>query len=260
LRVVVGVLVGLQVVWGGDAYLLRSTETLAALPLRALGPKGQAAPFARNPYPGEELAAIGARLPKGSRLVGHDFYQSLGVGVPAITDNPDWQGSIEYLQLDTPARVLRRWLRLGGTHLLWPFQKEARSPEDLARDAVFGRASAAFTNSSFTVAGFRVAALVEREAKGVFRAPTLIAWLGCGSERALGVYTPAGLASGAAVKPLTHEALQRDPAATLAEINAVWSRPDCAETVVASDELSKAFKEVMRTGEVRLWIRVPPHE
>jgi hypothetical protein len=258
LRAVVALLVALQVIWGGDAYLLRSQEMLAALPLRALGPKTQEPQFARNPYPGEELTAIGARLPKGSLVVGHDFYQSLGVGVPTITDNPVWQGSIDYLALDSPAKVRKHWARLGGTHLLWPFQKEPRVPDDLARDTVFGRASVAFAVVSFTVAGYRVAKLVDRQPTGEARTPTLIAWLGCGTERALGVYTPAGLASGTLERPLARQDLARDPSAALAEINAAWLRPDCADTTAADAVISKAFTEVMRTGELRLWVRVPP--
>src|SRR5262249_28494285 len=150
--------------------------------------------FARSPYPGVELEAVGAALPAArSRVVGHDFYQPLGVGVPVICDNPAWQGGIDYLELDTPELTLKTWRRFGATHVLWPLQKELRTPEDLAGDAVFARAANAFSGSPFTVAGFRVAKLVRHKAPAVERGPTRIAWLGAG-ERALGVYTPAGLA------------------------------------------------------------------
>ena len=259
LRGAVSLLVALQITWGGDAYLFRSQEMLAALPLRQLGPRHQEHPFARNPYPGEELAEIGARLPKGSLIVGHDFYQSLGVGAPAITDNPDWQGGIEYLQLDTPTQVLRRWLELGGTHILWPAEKEKRALEDLARDTVFGRASVAFTDSSFTVAGYRVAPIIDRPPADTMRTRTRIAWLACEDAPARGVYTPAGLASSTPEKTLNHDDLQRDAAATLAEVNAVWLRPNCDDTNIASTAVSKEFSKVLQTGQVSLWIRTVNH-
>jgi dolichyl-phosphate-mannose-protein mannosyltransferase len=257
LRAALVMLVGLQIVWGGDSYLLRSQEMLAALPLRALGAAADEHPFARNPYPGEELSEVGARLPKGARLVGHDFYQSLGVGAPAITDNPDWQGSIEYLQIDQPEEVRRRWRALGGTHLLWPFSKETRPPEDLARDTVFGRASVAFTNSSFTVAGYRVAELVDRPAPKSMQNRTLIAWLGCGTDRSLGVYTPAGLASGTLDRPLSKDQLEREPSLALAEINTLWFKWDCEDSRAALEVVSHQFTKVMVTGNFELWVRIP---
>ena len=256
-RGAIALLAGLQIVWGGDSYLLRSQEMLAALPLRALGPAGQEHPFARNPYPGEELEEIGTRLPKGSRLVGHDFYQSLGVGVPAITDNPDWQGSIEYLQVDQPDQVMRRWLALGGTHLLWPWSKEPRPPEDLARDTVFGRTSVAFTDSAFSVAGYQVAELINRPAPESMRTHTLIAWLGCGSERSLGVYTPAGLANNTLEKPLSQQQLKRNPTAALAEINTLWFKWDCEDSRAILPIITQQFTKVMVTGGVELWVRIP---
>lgn len=259
LRGAIVTLVGLQIVWTGDAYLLRSQELLAALPLRALS-FDKEDPFPRNGFPGEALAPIGERLPKGSRLVGHDFYQSVGVGVPAITDNPDWQGAIDYLQIEPPDEVLRHWLELGGTHLLWPYAKEARRAEDMARDAVFGRASVAFTDSSFEVAGYRVAEIIDRPAPKSMQSPTMLAWLGCGSERNLGVYTPAGFANGTVEKALTREDLQRDPTAALAEVNTLWFKWDCEDSRAILSIISQQFTKVMVTGEHELWVRMPRPE
>jgi hypothetical protein len=256
LRGAILTLVGLQIVWGGDLYLLRSQQMLAGLPLQALN-VGKEEPFPRHHYPGEELAEVGARLPKGSRLVGHDFYQSLGVGVPAITDNPDWQGAIDYLQIEPPDEVLRTWLALGGTHLIWPYAKEPRQAEDMARDAVFGRASVAFTDSSFEVAGYRVAELIDRPAPKSMQTPTSLAWLGCGSERALGVYTPAGFAKGTVEKPLTREELERDPSAALAEANTLWFKWDCEDSRAILPIISQQFTKVLVTGAHELWVRMP---
>jgi hypothetical protein len=152
LRFGVVLLVGFQLAWGGDVYLLLTHWRMGELPLHPMDAANRARHFVRNAYPGEELTAIGKKLPKGSKPIAHDFYQSLGVGVQTISDNADWQGAINYLQIEPPQKVLATWRRLGATHLIWPFQKEARIPEWMAHDAVFARASVAFTDSSFTVA------------------------------------------------------------------------------------------------------------
>jgi len=257
LRGAVVTLVGLQVIWGGDTYLIRSHEMLGALPLRAAGIAGEEHPFPRNDYPEARLSEIGARLPKGAQLVVHDFYQSIGVGVQTISDNPDWQGAIDYLQIDQPEQVLHRWLTLGGTHLLWPFSKENRAPEDLARDTVFGRASVAFTDSSFSVAGYQVAQIVNRPAPASMQNRTLLAWLGCGGDRTLGVYTPAGFASGTLEKPLAHDQLKSDPTLALAEVNTLWFRWDCKDSKAILPIISEQFTKVMTTGPYELWVRIP---
>jgi len=261
LRFALLLIVALQLVWGGDAYFLRSHAMLKDLPLHALGSADGGKTPARFPYPGEELADIGGGMAKGSKIVGHDFYQSVGAGVQAICDQPAWQGRIDYLQLDNPEAVLHTWRALGATHLVWPFAKEARAPDDLARDAVFARASVAFTSSFVTVAGYRVAALEHRTPSPALRDATQIAWLACGGDRELAAYTPAGLSSGTPESTFSEQAIKQAPDSALAPINAVWLKPHCAEAKAAQSVLSTEFTEVMRSGELVLWIRtqsVPP--
>jgi hypothetical protein len=257
LRLGVVLLVAFQMIWGGDIYLLLTHWRMAELPLHPMDEANRSRHFVRNPYPGQELTPIGARLPKNSRPIAHDFYQTVGVGVMTISDNPYWQGTIDYLQIEPPQKVLSAWRRLGATHLLWPYQKEPRSAEDLARDAVFARASVAFTDSSFTVAGYRVAELIDRRAPRGMRDPTRIAWLACDGQATLGVYTPAGLAQGKLEKPLVRAELQQDPVSVLADINAVWLRESCEDTKAAYAVVSADFTEVMRSGDLGVWIRRP---
>jgi hypothetical protein len=254
-RLATALLVGFQLVWGADVHFVGGSALKALFDHIAAG---DAKTVARSAYPGVDLQTIGAKLHSASaKLVGHDFYQSLGVGVQVICDNPAWQGSIDYLLLDTPERTANRWRQLGATHVLWPLQKEERAAEDLARDAVFARAAVAFTRSPFTAAGYRVAELVRRKSPAREQ-PTRIAWLGCGSERALGVYTSSGLALGTVDRPLTAPDLTRDASAALADVNAVWSRSSCADTRAARDVLSKQFTDVLRSGDAALAIRQAP--
>ncbi len=254
IRATVALLVLLQVLWGGDTYLLRANQMLAQLPLRAMDSLGQHKKLERQAYGGEELVAIGAQLPKGSKIVGHDFYQSVGAGVPAVWDQPLWAGRIEYLQLDTPEVVFHTWREVGATHILWPYAKEARAADDLARDAVFARASVAFSEAPFTVAGFRVAKLVDRPGSALARQPTQIAWLGCG-DRTLGIYTPAGLAAGHVVEHLSQRSLRSDPRAVLANANAVWIKDGCADANGVASALEADFVQVMRSGNLGVWVR-----
>jgi len=254
-RTATALVVVFQLVWGADVHFLRGSTLRALLDHVAAGDEKN---FGRNPYPGVELGAIGAKLQDpNAKLVGHDFYQSLGVGAQVLCDNPAWQGGIDYLLLDTSEGTARRWRQLGATHVLWPLQKEARAPEDLARDAVFARAAEDFTRSPFTVAGYRVARLIRRAAGPLQRRPTRIAWLTCGSERALGIYTPTGLALGTVDQPLTSAELTRDASAALAHVNAVWHRSSCAQAATAQAVLSKQFQEVLRSGDAVLSIRAP---
>jgi hypothetical protein len=254
-RVAVGFLVALQVAWGSDLPVMRGGTLREVIDLVADGGEDN---FARHPYAGTELQAIGRRLhdPR-AKLVSHDFYQTVGVGTALLCDNPAWQGAIDYLALDTPERTLKKWRRLGATHLVWPLQKEARVPEDLARDAVFARAAVAFTRS-FTVAGYQVVRLTHHRARHAERAPTRIGWLGCGSERALGVYTPEGLALGRLDRALTSAELTTDASAALAEVNAVWVRASCSEATSARAVLAEQFTEMLRSGDATLMVRTRP--
>jgi hypothetical protein len=254
-RLGTAVLVAFQLVWGADVHFLRPYLLRELSDHVAAGDERN---FARQPYPGTELQVIGRKLndPR-AKLVSHDFYQTVGVGTQLLHDNPAWQGAIDYLALDTPERTFKKWRELGATHVLWPSQKEARAPDDLARDAVLARAVAAFTRSPFTVAGYKVAQLVRGPARDPERDRTRIAWLGCGSERALGIYTPEGLALGNVEHPLTSVELASDPSTALAKANAVWTRASCAEAVSASSVLSGQFEEVLRSGEITLVVRRP---
>jgi hypothetical protein len=252
LRASVALLVAFQLAWGADLYVLDGS--LKALIDHVAA--GDAKNFARSPYPGNELTRIGARVndPR-AKLVGHDFYQSLGVGTGVICDNPAWQGAIDYLRLDTPRRVVEMWRGLGATHVLWPFHKEARAPEDLARDAVFARAVLEFTGSSFEVAGYKVAPLIGTGRASTHVTATRIAWLCCNTDRALGLYTPEGLARGTLETPLASEDLTRNPLAALSKANAIWFKPGCADEVAARSLIREHMTVVMRSGAVSLAVR-----
>lgn len=252
-RFAVVVLLGLQLTWSADTYFVSASRLKELIDHLAAG---DAKVFARKPYPGQELVPIGARLGKQpSSVVAHDFYQSLGVGAVTICDNPHWQGAVEYLQLDTPERVRKTWAQLGATHVLFPVQKEARAPDDLARDAVFGRAAVAFTKEPWDVAGYRVASLIRSRRLPEHRDPTRIAWLACSKDRRPGIYTPRGLARGDHPVPLSREQLARDATGALADANAIWYRADCPEAVAAARVLEGETRLVLRSGDLSLHVR-----
>ena len=254
LRTAAALLVLFQILVGADVPFLKGALLRAASDHIAAGDEKN---YARTPYPGSELAPIGEKLrDQNALLVGHDFHDSLGVGVPTICDNPAWQGSIDYVALDTPAKTLRKWLSLGATHVLLHRTKGEGSREDLARDAVLGRAKVAFTRTPFVVADHEVARLVNRTPSRSDREPTRIAWLGCG-DTALGVYSPAGFAAGTPDRRLTSEALREDPDAALRTVNAVWYRPKCRDARAAKKLLSKRFEQVLRADDAVLVVRAP---
>lgn len=95
----------------------------------------------------------------------------------------------------------------------------------------------------------------DRAPSPALQGATRIAWLACGGDRELATYTPAGLSSGTPESTFSSEAIKEAPDSALAAINAVWLKPQCAAAKAAQSVLSAEFTEVMRSGELVLWIR-----
>ncbi len=263
-RVGLVLLVGLQLAWRSDTFFFRLHGTLGDAPIKAfvdyLSPTGER-PASDRRYPGEDLAAIGAALPRGAHVVAHDFYQSMGSGVWLVVDNPWWEGGLEYLQTDSAEQTVAAWRRFGATHVLRPENTE-QTPEGMGRDAVLARAIFTYAERPLHAAGFELYPLRPASAdsrqpadRQLAAAPTRIAWLTCVPRRPLGVYSPVGLGSGAPVALLDAARLRADPSATLAGANVVLTRGGCPDADAAGGVLSAQFARVMEESGTALWVR-----
>ncbi len=263
-RVGLVLLVGLQLAWRSDTFFFRNHAMIGDAPIKAfvdyLSPTGEK-PNSDRRYPGEDLAAIGAALPRGAHVVAHDLYQSMGSGVWLVVDNPWWEGGLEYLQTDSPEQTVATLRRFRATHVLWP-EHTSRPPEDMGRDAVLARTTLTYGEQPLHVAGFEIVPLRPASAdsrrpadRQLAASPTRIAWLTCAPNRGLGLYSPTGLGSGTPVALLDAARLKADPNATLAGANVALTRGGCAEADAARNVLSAQFAPVMEESGTTLWAR-----
>jgi hypothetical protein len=266
-RLALVLLVGVQLAWRSDTFFFRNHAMIGDAPIKGfldfLSPT-DAKPISDRRYPGEDLAAIGAALPRNAHVVAHDFYQSMGSGVWIIVDNPYWEGGLEYLQTDTPEATMGLWRKFGATDVLWPEAKGAQNPEASGRYAVMIRAMLLDGEPPLHVAGWAITPLkpdgarprsvAERQFE---QSPTQIAWLTCQAERRLGIYSPAGLGSGATPRPLDPAALKNDPSSALSGANVVLTRAGCPEADAAAPALAAQFRKATELGDVVLWVRPP---
>ena len=97
-----------------------------------------------------------------------------------------------------------RWVTLS---VMWWQDADSSSPEGLAREAVFARTIDLWVVDPETVGDKRLSKLMEHPRDSSHVAdPTRIAWLGCGNDPPLGMFTPRGLVerrSGSAGYPRT---------------------------------------------------------
>jgi hypothetical protein len=131
-------MVGLEVVWGADAYffpsiMLRDSPIRASADFITTGFKGEVA--RRNDFL-RPLKNIGDALPQGAKLLLHENCPRLGLRAPVVNDFPGFQTLISYEDLDSARAVYDLYKQLGITHLV---HQDAYSSwlDDLAGDLRF---------------------------------------------------------------------------------------------------------------------------
>lgn len=127
-------LVGLQLVWGGDVYFLQ-THAMARSPLKKsidLLSAGFEHKYDSRFNVQSSYQAIGRQLPKHARLLLHETNINLGTGATTVLDNPGWQYAIDYGSLKTPADMIPLLRGLGVTHVY------ARTERSKGKDSIAG--------------------------------------------------------------------------------------------------------------------------
>jgi hypothetical protein len=86
-------------------------------------------------------------------------------------------------------------------------------------------------------------------------APTKIAWLGCGDDPTLGLFTPRGLVQRTPESTLSKDAVRSEPLDALAQANAIILRSSCDYLGKAVADIPRQFKQMRRAGAVTIWVR-----
>jgi hypothetical protein len=137
-RVALGALIGLQLVWGGDVYFFQTHAMARSAPKKSIDllssgfeNRGDAR-FAIQ----SSFQAIGKDLPRRSRLLLHETNINLGTGKTTVLDNPGWQYGIEYGKTKSPAEMHDLFTALGVTHVFGKTEK-SKGSDSIAGDIRF---------------------------------------------------------------------------------------------------------------------------
>ena len=137
-RGALGLLVGFQLVWGGDVYFLQ-THAMARSPLKKsidLLSSGFERKYDARFAIQSSYQAIGRLLPPKARILLHETNINLGTGATTVLDNPGWQYAIEYGARKSPADVHALFRELGVTHVFTRTEK-SKGSDSLAGDIRF---------------------------------------------------------------------------------------------------------------------------
>jgi hypothetical protein len=135
-RVAVGLLVGLQLVWGGDACFLPShgyRAPLAEAIERLGGSYTPGAPERSEPF--APWPQIGRALPRGARVLIHEGDEHLGLGTPVVVDWLPFAYGIDYGACRSMREVYDLVRSMGITHVVWELR--SRGADSLAGDLLF---------------------------------------------------------------------------------------------------------------------------
>jgi hypothetical protein len=188
-RGALAVLLGVQIVWGGDVYFFPTHAMIGGSPINAV--VSLLSTGHRKDYR-ERFQRLGAtyevskRLPAGAKVLIHESHITLGLGAAVVSDWGGWQGGISYGRMGSPAGVYQALRALGVTHLTWA-SGSSKDWDSVAGDLLFHDFASRFTTAAQSVGGVTLAAMPDH-------APSSAGWndrvlyLGCPGRYAPGLY------------------------------------------------------------------------
>jgi hypothetical protein len=187
-RVLLVVLVGAQIAWGGDVPFFPTHNLLGDSPLRAAS-NFLASGFLHKDrrlrvYGGlGELGELRQDLPPDALVLLHEL--NLQIGIDRKVVNDQWQGRISYETLQSPLAIYNELHSLSITHMIWTTERASIWISVASALAFYGfalnYADDPRTVGEFTVARFPSAPPPERWNSHV-------AVLGCGHRFSPGIY------------------------------------------------------------------------
>jgi hypothetical protein len=259
-RLGVAALVLFQLIDGADVYFIRTHNMVGDSALKELinfVSAGQRQEYAdRWRLHSGSLQSVGKLVPPEAVVLLHERHDRLGLNRKSISDTAGWQGAIDYLLLDTPVEVAAAWRRLGITHAMWWADRGGMSPEELAREAVFIRAIEQWGDEPKELDEKRLSALGSHPRNGArAEQATRMAWLGCGGDPKLGIYSPSGLVKREPARKLREDRVHKDALQELDPANILILRPSCGYLDGVEPQIEQQWKRMVKAGDVSLWVR-----
>jgi len=121
-RVPIVGLVLLQVIWGGDAYFIRSHSMVDDLPVvhsARLIESGYKRRLSVRQEPFGALQRIGDQLPDDAKVLLHGKSRRLGLQAEVLTDVTGFQSLFRYGLMASPREIFDLYRSLGVTHIVW---------------------------------------------------------------------------------------------------------------------------------------------
>jgi len=192
-RGALALLIGAQVVWGGDQYFYQTHAMVKSPAKRVLDllDAGYRKKYEERFDTQGSWVAIGRAVPKDALLLRHESHDHLGVGVRTLEDWMTYQYAISYGLLKSAGEVHAHLKSLGVTHLQW-FTRSSRSWDSLAGDIRFFDFAVNHTTDAKQVGRSTVATLPAAPPTREIGSKVLL--LGCGGRSfASGIYELADL-------------------------------------------------------------------
>lgn len=259
-RALVVPVVGLQVLWGADAWFLPTHAMLRDAPIR------EVARLASSGYRGDwadrerffgGLQHFGDRLPEGATVLVHEYNPRLGLRARVVTDMIGFQSGIHYGRQPSARAVYDQLRAFGVTHVV-RLRGKSRGFDSLAGDLRFYEFVHRATERVEHRRGMELLRL--RDEPPPDEATSKVAYLGCGPTYGRGLFDIARMTLPArsperGVKPDRPIADGDDGLrAALAEAQFVVYDRRCKGAPPAS-MLSRDFVRMARRGREELWVR-----
>lgn len=261
-RGALALLIGAQVVWGGDQYFYQTHAMVKSPAKRVLDllDAGYRKNYEERFDTQNSWVAIGRSVPKNALLLRHESHDHLGVGVRTLEDWMTYQYAISYGLLGSAAEVHALLKSLGVTHLQW-FTRSSRSWDSLAGDIRFFDFAINHTTDAKQVGRSTVATLPAAPPTREIGSKVLL--LGCGRRSfASGIYELADLRvpsfgpeSKRFPRPRTPVTTGSAAAAVDESIGAIVVEPKCGSLPTSADGFVQA---AVRRGIPRL--TNPPYQ
>jgi len=253
-RALVVVLVGLQMVWGGDVPFFPTHNIAYDSPMRIhsnfLASGFQKSEHRLRPY--GAMGAIGETLPRDTRLLVHEIQLQLGLGVRVVNDQ--WQGLISYAALKSPSAIYDQLSRLGVTHMLWETE-HVTGWNSLASDLAFLGFALNFASIPVTVDKYTVARLPATPPPPGLR--DRVVMLTCHGPYAEGLYSLGNLVIPEPNQPwASPESPVADLPTALQEAGFLVVDPRCNPSLPA--EVESLFHNPMERNPLKLYVRKLP--
>lgn len=187
-RVLLGALVGVQIIWGSDVPFFRTHAMIHDSPFKAT------VDFVATGFKGEydkrlkafgRMEEIGEMLPPDAKVLVHEEHMTLGLRSSRVHDAPGYQGGIVYGRMPSVRALydlLRSW---GVTHILWK-GRQSEAKDSIGGDFVFFELATRHTTDVKRVGGWRLGRLILTPPPETGFED--VAYLACGTGYAPGMY------------------------------------------------------------------------